>query len=56
MTLDNSVMSVAIATVAKGVAFGVPVTILDNAPQLAAMMDYEISGGSSRSCWREGTR
>jgi hypothetical protein len=44
MTLDSSVMSVAIATVAKDVAFGVPVTILDNAPQLAAMMNDEISG------------
>lgn len=32
MTLDSSVMNVAIATVAKGVAFGVPVTILDNPP------------------------
>ena len=44
MTLDSSVMNVAIATVAKGVAFGVPVTILDNPPSLAAMMDDEISG------------
>jgi hypothetical protein len=32
MMLDSSVMNVAIATVAKDVAFGVLVTILDNPP------------------------